>query len=102
MLDICIKSPIFLFHLKQIFNQCMYHKTFPNCLKRAKIIPIPKVSNPSSPNELRPINIQPVLAKLFDKCLYNQLSSYIFDNKISKTYSAALRSPIQGAISNKF
>ncbi len=86
MLDICIKSPTFLLHLKQTFNQCIQHKTFPNCFKQAKIVPIPKIPNPSSPNELRPISIQPVFAKLLDKCMYNQLSSYIFDNKfISKT-----------------
>jgi hypothetical protein len=82
MIDMCIINPHFTKSLFNLFNSCIYQQTFPKCLKTAKIIPIPKIPNPTSPNDMRPISIQPVVAKIFEKCLYDQLSTYIFTNKI--------------------
>ncbi len=84
MIDMCIISPHFTKYLSNLINSCIYQQTFPKCLKKAKIIPIPKIPNPTSPNDMRPISIQPVVAKIFEKCLYDQVSSYIFTNKIIK------------------
>jgi hypothetical protein len=57
----------------------------PDCLNIAKIVPMPKVSNSKSPNELRPISIQSNIAKLFEKCLYFQLFSYINRSNLLST-----------------
>jgi retron-type reverse transcriptase len=82
MFDYCLKSDSFLTRLVSIFNSCIQNKYFPDFLKTAKVVPIPKVPNPKSPAELRPISIQPVVAKLFEKCLFFQLSRHLEMNHI--------------------
>jgi len=77
-----IQNPNFQLFLLNIFNKCIDEHEFPECLKISRIIPSPKNSNPKSPNELRPISIQPCVAKLFEKCLYSQLSAHFFDNNL--------------------
>src|SRR5581483_7032204 len=47
-----------------------------------RIVPIPKCSNVQSCSDLRPISIIPVLSKMFEKSIYSQLSTHIFNNKI--------------------
>ena len=65
ILSIFIYNANFNNFMVSLFNKCIERHVFPDVLKIAKIIPVPKVSKPKSPNELRPISIQPVLAKLF-------------------------------------
>jgi len=77
-----VQNPNFQLFLLNIFNKCIDKHEFPECLKISRIIPSPKNSNPKSPNELRPISIQPCVAKLFEKCLYSQLSANFFDNNL--------------------
>jgi hypothetical protein len=82
MFDYCLKSDSFLARLVSIFNSCIQNKYFPDFLKTAKVVPIPKVANSKSPAELRPISIQPVVAKLFEECLFFQHSRYLEMNQI--------------------
>ena len=42
----------------------------------ARVSPIPKVVNPTSMNELRPISILPVLSKVFEKAVGIQIMSF--------------------------
>jgi retron-type reverse transcriptase len=60
-------------------------------MKLSKIIPLPKKSNPTSPNDLRPIAIQPVLCKLLEKCLIPQLSSYLETNQLITPHQFGFR-----------
>jgi hypothetical protein len=48
----------------------------------SRIVPIPKKPSPSSPNDLRPIAIQPVLTNLLEKCLIPSLTSYLEENNL--------------------
>ncbi|OXA41614.1 RNA-directed DNA polymerase from mobile element jockey [Folsomia candida] len=66
MMNMCMTSPKFRIIIMNLFNMYINEESVPNMLKLAKVIPIPKVKNPVSPNELRPIAIQPVLTKLFE------------------------------------
>lgn len=56
--------------------------TFPDILKEAYIVPIKKVPNTKAPNEIRPVNMLPVLSKLLEKVVYNQLSKYFEINNL--------------------
>ena len=47
--------------LTDIINNCIRRSYFPTKWKKARVSPIPKVVNPTSMNELRPISILPVL-----------------------------------------
>jgi hypothetical protein len=79
-------SPAMLHHLIQLpfgrtlistfFNQCVIDTTFPEAMKVARIVPVRKTTIPSSPSEFRPISVLPNLSKLFEKCLFSQLSNH--------------------------
>ena len=50
--------------------------------KRAKIVPIYKNDNKSSPNNYRPISLLPTLSKVLEKVVCRQVHSYLTFNKI--------------------
>ena len=52
--------------LSILFNKCVETNSFPNCLKIAKIIPIPKKANSLTVEEFRPISIINPLTKIFE------------------------------------
>ena len=59
--------------LTHIINNCIKRSYFPTKWKMARVSPIPKVVNPTSMNELRPISILPVLSKVFEKAVEIQM-----------------------------
>lgn len=65
-----------------IINHCLSLSTFPEVWKESIVIPLPKVSNPESLNDLRPISLLPILSKLFEKIMYSQIIKYLNDNKL--------------------
>ena len=63
-------------------NKCIQTETFPDALKIAHDIPIPKVSSPKSVNELRPIFLLSVFSTLFEKIFENRMRIFINKNNI--------------------
>ena len=62
-LSICILAPL----LTKLFNRCIKQEIFPDPFKLAFVIPILKVSNPKSLDDLHPISVLSVFAKIFEK-----------------------------------
>ena len=58
-------------------KQCIY----PDNLKIGKVIPIFKQGSRDSFDNYRPISVLPVLSKILEKCIYNQLMYYIITGK---------------------
>jgi hypothetical protein len=72
--------------LKPLINDSLSLGIFPECLKTANVIPIFKKGELSNMNNYRPISLLPVLSKVFEKVLNNQLTNiidngYIDDNQ---------------------
>ena len=65
-----------------IINLSIKQRTFPDNLKIAKVIPIFKQGSRSLCDNYRPISVLPVLSKVFEKCIYNQLTSYFSSENI--------------------
>jgi len=82
MVDYSLKSENFASCLTNFYNSCISSCKIPQALKRSKVIPIPKIPNATLPNDLRPISIQPVLLKLFEKCIVPQLVSHLEVNNL--------------------
>ena len=59
--------------LTHIINNCIKKRTFPKAWKIAKICPVPKIQTPKSCSDYRPISILPILSKIFEKVILNQL-----------------------------
>lgn len=64
-----------------IINQSLITGTFPEPLKEAVVIPVPKVTNPKELGDLRPISLTPLLSKVFEtfinRWLLEELSEVI-------------------------
>ena len=65
-----------------IINLSIKQRTFPDNLKIAKVIPICKQGSRSLFDNYRPISVLPVLSRVFEKCIYNQLISYFASENI--------------------
>ena len=67
-----ITSPIV-----HIINTSIDKEIFPDSRKVARVCPIPKIDNPVTVKDFRPISILPVLSKVYEKVILSQLLSYI-------------------------
>lgn len=68
--------------LTHIINCCIEKQHFPKQWKIGRVVPIPKVDQPMSYNDFRPITILPALSKVFEKLLCKQLLKYIDNESI--------------------
>lgn len=60
-----------------IINRSIVTSSFPDLWKIAIVRPIPKVSNPTSVRDLRPISLLPCLSKILERVVSNQLTLYL-------------------------
>jgi exonuclease III len=63
--------------ITQIINNSIQLSIFPDNWKVSRISPIPKVNNPTCFDDLRPIAILPVLSKIFERVVANQLVKHL-------------------------
>ena len=78
-LSLDVISPFLTYCINICFNSCK----FPNSLKLAEITPVPKKDDSHSASDYRPISILPLLSKIFEKVMADQLSKF-FETKFSK------------------
>src|SRR4029434_8673418 len=55
-----------------IFNQSLSQCLIPTCLKSTTIIPLPKKTTASTPNDYRPVALTPIIMKCFEKLVRSQ------------------------------
>ena len=65
------------FALVDCINKSFENGTFPDCLKEANTTPIFKKDDPLDKENYHPVSILPLLSKVFEKLIYQQLPSYI-------------------------
>ena len=76
-------SKFILAHLlTKLFNKCFRQEIFPDPFKLACVIPAPKISNPKSLDDVRPISLLPVFAKIFEKILECNMTKFLNKNEI--------------------
>lgn len=80
MLKLC--TPVIDKYLVHLINSCIEKSKFPSAWKTALTIPVPKINNPNSLNDLRPISLLCTLSKIFEKVIHQQLIHYIKENDI--------------------
>lgn len=62
-----------------LFNSVISSSTFPDCQKIARITPLFKKGSKSDPNNYRPISILPILSKVIEKILTQQIRAFMED-----------------------
>ena len=76
-------SDFFAFHVQKDSNASISPSKFPNDLKEADVIPVYKKKSKLSKENYRPISILPNISKVYERCLYDQMSKY-FETRFSK------------------
>ena len=78
--------------LCHIFNKCLEGGVCPEIWKEAKVIPLPKDKRATfaGPNS-RPISLLPVLSKILEKIVYDQIQDYLSNNKLITSCQHAYR-----------
>ena len=73
--------------LALIFNRSNETSIFPDEWNSARIIPLyKKCGNRSDPSNYRPISIIPVVVKVFERIVYDQVYRYLTENKLFCCY----------------
>ena len=75
----CILAPL----LTKLFNKCFKLEISTDPFKLVYVIPVPKISNPKSLDDLRPISLLPVLAKILEKILESHMTKFLNQNEIT-------------------
>ena len=65
-----------------IINNSFTNSNFPSAWKKSVIIPLPKTKNPTNLNDFRPISLLPILSKVLERIVHNQLTSYCETNDL--------------------
>ena len=66
--------------LSVLINRCIASACFPECLKIAQVLPLFKSKNKLDVKNFRPISMLPIVAKIFEKFIYDQLIEYVESN----------------------
>ena len=79
MIQICGDSIIA--PLSKIFQSAINSGHFPNTWKKGNIIPVHKKGNKNLIKNYRSISLLPIFGKIFEKVIYNNLFTYLQENK---------------------
>ena len=74
-----------------IFNLVISEGIIPKDWKSVRVTPIFKADSKVDPANYRPISVLTVIAKLFEKAIFNQVYSYLSDNKLLSKYQSGFR-----------
>ena len=73
----CISRP-----LTKLINLSFSEGVFPSVLKTATVTPIFKKGDPLDRSNYRPISVLPLISKVFEKCMSNRLSKFLYKYSI--------------------
>ena len=80
MIKLCDESIVF--PLINIFNAAQDSATFPSTWKRGNITPCFKKGNKSLVQNYRPVSLLPILGKILEKCIFDDLYCYFENNNL--------------------
>ena len=78
--------------LTYIYNLCIKKNVFPKIFKTAKVIPLPKNTNRTDPNNFRPISVLSVLSKPLERHVHHHLSTFVEKHNLFHTLQSGFRS----------
>ena len=65
-----------------IINLSITSKRFPSAWKKSKVIPLHKKDDLLNPKNFRPVAIVPILSKILERVVFNQIIAYLNDNEL--------------------
>ena len=83
--------PFLLKYISYLVNFCIQNSVYPSTWKLAHVVPLPKNKAPQSFNDLRPISILPVLSKIIEYAIKQQLVFHMEKNNILPDVQSGFR-----------
>ena len=77
--------------LAHLFNTSIQTSQFPDSWKVARVTPIFKGGDKTEKSNYRPISVLPVISRLFEKLVYDQLYQYMTDNDLLSPNQSGFR-----------
>ena len=77
--------------LTHIINNSIDEKFFSNSWKIARLCPIPQVDQPTSVKGFRPISLLPILSKVYESVILQQLCNFIEKESLYTTTQSGCR-----------
>jgi hypothetical protein len=65
-----------------IFNKSLTSSVYSDMWKKANVIPIHKKDSKNNITNYRPISLISIIGKIMEKCVYNHMVNYIYENEI--------------------
>ena len=84
--------PYCVIPVTDIINSSFSTSFFPNQWKKAVVIPIPKILNPNSTNDFRPISLLPTLSKIAEKIAAKQMIEFLTINNLMEPLQSGFKS----------
>ena len=72
-------------------NKSLFNGYFPKSWKKAIVVPIPKINNPSEIGDLRPIALTPLPGKMLERFVHTQLLSHLDQYNILTEFQNGFR-----------
>jgi hypothetical protein len=72
----------FMTAITRLVNECLDQGVMPLVFKQSTVTPVPKDKNITSPESYRPINNLPVIEKLIEQVVFEQLNEHVEKNKL--------------------
>ena len=67
----------------QNFNQSLVNSEFPHCLKQAEVIPVLKHKEKLDESNNRPVNVLPVISKIYESLMYDQMYNVLIKSSLN-------------------
>ena len=64
-------------------NQSLVNGEFPHCLKQAEVIPVFKNKEKLDKSNNRPVNLLPVISKIYERLMYDQMFNIFIKSSLS-------------------
>ena len=80
MIKICGKSTAY--PLKLIFEASLLGVEFPECWKRANVVPVYTKESKNLVKNYRPISLLPIFGKIFERVIFKNLFNYVHKNEL--------------------
>ena len=85
-------APLIAPMVTHIINLCFNENVCPQAWKISKVVPIPKNKKlPFSESNSRPISLLPILSKIMERIVYEQMQSYFSNNNLITNFQHAYR-----------
>lgn len=83
--------PLILPVLEHIFNFSLQNSCFPELWKMGNVRPIPKVKNPETCQDYRPVSILCLLSKVLEKLVHKQVNEFVCEKNILPAFQSGFR-----------